>query len=125
MKRFARWLVFGCLIALLSPLIVVAQTSPEGQSAQELRRQLDELRAQMAAQTKLMNAIQTRLDNIAFRASSPSVKPGASGMATNARRWPSDDQAGAQSSAGSLVRLTAGPPSAGNTQMSRWPSRTR
>jgi hypothetical protein len=77
MKRFARWLVFGCLIALLSPLIVVAQTSPEGQSAQELRRQLDELRAQMAAQTKLMNAIQTRLDTLeqAKQAAAPAQPP--------------------------------------------------
>ena len=63
MKQYAQYLILGCF-TFLAPGFAVAQTSPEGQGAQELRQQLDELRQQMAAQTKLMNEIQGRINEL-------------------------------------------------------------
>jgi hypothetical protein len=64
MQRYAKFLIFGCLTTLFMSLPAIAQTIPEGQNTQELRRQLDELRAQMAAQTQRMNQIQARLNDL-------------------------------------------------------------
>ena len=61
MKYPASCLAIGCL-ALLLPAIVSAQAG--GESPQELRRQLDTLRTQMTEQTRLMNAVQARLDEL-------------------------------------------------------------
>lgn len=64
MKRRLVYIVFGCLAAAFAPLATNAQSSPQSQSAEDLRRQLDELRTQMAAQMKQINALQARLDEV-------------------------------------------------------------
>jgi hypothetical protein len=64
MKPCAKYVTIACLSGLLTSFPIAAQTNPEAENAQELRRQLDELRAQMEAQTGLMNKIQARLDDL-------------------------------------------------------------
>ncbi len=61
MKRHAKYLVGLCLIALFTPFLATAQEAP---SAAELRRQLDALRSQMEAQAKLMNELQSRINDL-------------------------------------------------------------
>ena len=63
MKRCGMRLVIGWLAVLL-PVSAYAQAGAASQDAQELRRQLDVLRAQMAEQMKQMTFIQTRLDDL-------------------------------------------------------------
>src|SRR5579864_8693671 len=58
MRRSIICYIAGCLTVFSAG----AQTPAGAQSPEELRRQLDELRAQMAAQTKRINAIQAQLD---------------------------------------------------------------
>jgi len=62
MKRRATYFIIGCLIMV--PFAASAQAGPEGQSAEDLRRQLDDLRVQMAAQMKQMSALRARLDEM-------------------------------------------------------------
>ena len=64
MKRYVICSVIACLATILTPLHAVAQPNAASQGTQELRRQLDELRAQMAAQMRQMNALQTRIDEL-------------------------------------------------------------
>ena len=64
MKRYEAYSIMVCLIAIVAPVCAFAQAAPEGQSADDLRRQLDELRSQMATQMKQMNALQARLDEM-------------------------------------------------------------
>src|SRR4051812_31835136 len=61
MKHPASYLIAGCLAILLA---VAAHAQAGGESPQELRRQLDGLRTQMAEQMKQMNAVQARLDEL-------------------------------------------------------------
>jgi len=63
MSHLARCWVFGCLVTFVAPRFAIGQ-NPEVQSPQELRRQLDELKAQMAEQTRQMNALQTRIEGM-------------------------------------------------------------
>jgi len=56
MSQLARYLVFGCVATLVAPYHAFAQTSLE-----ELRRQLEELKAQTTEQTRQINALQTRI----------------------------------------------------------------
>jgi hypothetical protein len=64
MKRYAKYLALGCLIALFTPFFAIAQTTQGGPSAAELRQQLDALRTQMEAQAKLMNELQSRINDL-------------------------------------------------------------
>ena len=63
MNQYARSLLFACAAALLASDLAVAQPSPEPQTP-ELRRQLDELRVQIAEQTRQMNVLQTCIEDI-------------------------------------------------------------
>jgi len=49
---------------LFTPYFAAAQSTPEEQTAQALRLQLEELRAQMAAQSQRMNEIQARINDL-------------------------------------------------------------
>src|SRR4051812_22349 len=64
MKRCAMILLLAGLIAVVPPTGALAQQSASGQSADDVRRQLDELRVQMANQTRQVNALQARLDEM-------------------------------------------------------------
>ena len=63
MSHLARYLIFGCLVAFVAPHCAVAQ-NPEAQNTQELRRQLDELKAQMSEQMRQMSTLQTRIEEM-------------------------------------------------------------
>jgi hypothetical protein len=69
--------MFGCVIAFLASRSAAGQ-NPE---AQELRRQLDELKAQLSDQTKQMNTLQTRIEELervkTVAASAPDQPPSA------------------------------------------------
>jgi hypothetical protein len=76
MINHARHIAFVYAVTLLGPHVAEAQTSPEAQSAQELRQQLDELRSQMADQMKRMNTLQTRLEEMErARTAAPPAAP--------------------------------------------------
>jgi hypothetical protein len=64
MKRIATYSVIGLLLALMTPPVAVAQPAAPPPSPQELRRQLEQLQAQMAAQTQLMNELRTRINDL-------------------------------------------------------------
>ena len=64
MNQYTRSLLFACAVALLASDFAVAQPSSEPQNPPELRRQLDELRVQIAEQTRQMNALQTRIEDM-------------------------------------------------------------
>ena len=66
MKKFAMYMAFACLLTLEGPRLVMAQTNPETQNAQELRRQLDQMRGQM-------NAIQARIDGLERASTAPAA----------------------------------------------------
>ena len=69
-------LLVGCLTALVTIRPAAAQSNPQPQSAAELRRQLDALRAQMDAQAKLMNELQARLDELEKAKAAPAARCG-------------------------------------------------
>jgi hypothetical protein len=75
MRRFATCFIFGWLTIVLVPLAATAQGG--GQSAEDLRRQLDELRGQMATQMRQVNALQARLDELERQKTAAVATPGA------------------------------------------------
>ena len=77
MKRSVICIILGCLAAAFAPLATNAQPSPQSQGADDLRRQLDELRNQMAAQMKQINALQARLDEVEREKPQTTTAPGA------------------------------------------------
>src|SRR5437588_9620444 len=78
MSQYARYLAFACALTLLGPYFAVAQGNPEAQSAQDLRRQLDELRVQMSDQMRQMNALQTRIEEMErVKTATPAAAPAA------------------------------------------------
>ncbi len=64
MIKYARSLI-ACAAALLAPHVGFAQTPADAQSVAESRRQLDQLKADVARQMNLIEAIQARLDSMA------------------------------------------------------------
>jgi len=73
MKFYVNYLVLGCLTTVLAILPVAAQTNTQGQSAAELRQQLDALRSQMDAQAKLMNDLQGRINELERAKTAPAA----------------------------------------------------
>ncbi len=64
MKIHVQHLAIATCIAFVSIFPAAAQTDTDPQSAADLRRQLEALRAQMDNQAKLMNQLQSRLDTL-------------------------------------------------------------
>ena len=76
MRRCAVYLAVAGLAAMLAPTRIVAQ--PTTQGADDLRKQIDELRTQMVTQTRQLNALQARLEEM------QKEKPAANGVAAAA-----------------------------------------
>ena len=93
MKVYGTYLAVGCLIALVTILPAVAQTNPESQSPEDLRRQLDALRVQMDNQAKLMNQLQARLDELE-KAKTATLAPAAAGQESTPPPGPPSGEVG-------------------------------
>ncbi len=101
MKRCALYFLLGCLPVALAPSTASAQTGAAGvpaQNADDLRTELEQLRAQMAAQMRQIGALQARLDEMQRQkpaAAASVVNPVADQMATPPAAAPTPQVSGA------------------------------